>query len=127
MNAQGGSIVLISSTAALHGLVNHEAIAAAKGGIVGLVRSAAATYADKRLRFNAVAPGLIATSLTAQLTANEENLRVSKLMHPLGRIGTLKDIVAAILFFLNPDNDWVTGQVLAVDGGLSSAKSRIRL
>lgn len=120
----GGSVVLISSAAAQIGLVNHEAIAAAKAGIIGLARSAAATYANTSLRFNVVAPGLTETPLTEALTKHDVMRKASESMHPLGRIGQPDDIARAIVFFLNPENNWVTGQALAVDGGLSTLKSR---
>ena len=67
---KGGSVVLISSAAAMTGLANHEAIAASKAGIIGLTLSAAATYAPMNLRFNAIAPGLVETSLTSAITGN---------------------------------------------------------
>jgi NAD(P)-dependent dehydrogenase (short-subunit alcohol dehydrogenase family) len=122
----GGSVVLISSTAAQIGLVNHEAISAAKAGIIGLARSAAATYAPLGLRFNVVAPGLTETKLTQSLTQNEVMRKASEQMHPLGRIGLAADIAQAIAFFLAPENNWITGQVLAVDGGLSAIKPRVK-
>lgn len=120
----GGSVVLISSAAAITGFSNHEAIAAAKAGIIGMARSAAATYAPNNLRFNVVAPGLIETKLTQQLTSNSLAKKVSEGMHALGRLGKPTDIARAIQFFLDPHNDWITGQVLAVDGGLSSVRPK---
>lgn len=119
---QGGSIVLLSSAASLEGLAFHEAIAAAKGGINSLTLSAASTYASKKIRVNAVAPGLIQTSLTASLLANPESLQVSEKMHPLGRLGKPVDVAKAVAFLLDPENDWITGQILAIDGGLSRIK-----
>jgi 3-oxoacyl-[acyl-carrier protein] reductase len=124
--AAGGSVVLISSAAAMEGLANHEAIAAAKAGIMGLMRSAAATYAPANLRFNAVAPGLTETSLTASLTANETARKFSESMHALGRLGTADDVARAIVFLLDPANSWITGQVLAVDGGLSRVRPKLK-
>ena len=124
---QGGSVVLIASAAALVGLSNHEAIAAAKAGIIGLAQSAAATYATNNLRFNVVAPGMIDSPLTAQLIKNEAMYHASKAMHALGRIGKPDDIARAILFLLNPTNNWITGQVLAVDGGLSRVRPKIKM
>jgi NAD(P)-dependent dehydrogenase (short-subunit alcohol dehydrogenase family) len=115
----GGSVVLVSSAAAMQGLANHEAIAAAKAGILGLTLSAAATYASSNIRVNAVSPGLIETPLTAALTASPAARAVSESMHALGRIGQPEDVARAILFLLDPVNSFVTGQVLAVDGGLS--------
>jgi 3-oxoacyl-[acyl-carrier protein] reductase len=123
---KGGSVVLVSSAAAMTGFANHEAIAAAKAGIIGLTVSAAASYASSNLRFNAVAPGLTQTPLTASLTANETSKKLSEAMHPLGRLGKPEDVARAIVFLLDPANDWITGQVLAVDGGLSSVRPKIK-
>ncbi len=123
MNA-GGSIVLVSSAAARIGLANHEAIAAAKAGVIGLTLSAAATYGPRRIRVNCVAPGLVRTPMTSRLTANEVSLKASTAMHPLGRIGEPDDVAAAIEWLLNPEQSWVTGQVLGIDGGLGSVRSR---
>lgn len=126
MAEHGGSVVLVSSAAALHGIANHEAIAAAKAGIVGLAMSAAATYASTNLRFNVVAPGLIETKLTQSLTQNPAARKVSENMHALGRLGKPEDVAAAIIFFLQPENNWITGQVLAVDGGLSRVNPKLK-
>jgi len=122
----GGSLVLVSSAAALAGLANHEAIAAAKAGVVGLALSAAASYASQNLRVNAVAPGLTRTRLTASLTSTEQSRKVSEAMHALGRLGEPDDVARAVVFLLDPANDWVTGQVLAVDGGLSHVRPKTR-
>ena len=119
----GGSVVLMSSSAASIGLSNHEAIAAAKGGIEGLVRSAAMSYAAKRIRVNAIAPGLVQTALTQRVWSNPRSAEVSLGMHPLGRFGEPEDIARGILFLADPRNDWVTGQVLQIDGGLGSLKA----
>ena len=122
----GGSVVLISSAAALAGFANHEAIAAAKAGIIGLTLSAAATYASSNIRVNAVAPGLTETPLTSALTSNETTRKFSESMHALGRLGKAEDVARAIVFLLDPANDWITGQVLAVDGGLSKVRPKMR-
>ncbi len=124
---EGGAVVLISSAAALVGIANHEAIAAAKAGIIGLAQSAASTYAHLNLRFNVVAPGMIDTPLTAHLISNPVAFNASKAMHALDRIGTTEDIARAIVFLLNPKNNWITGQVLAVDGGLSRVRPKIKI
>lgn len=123
---QGGSVVLISSAAAMVGLANHEAIAAAKGAIISLARSAAASYASSHLRFNVVAPGLTETALTTDITQNAVARKVSESMHALGRLGHPDDIARAIVFLLDPANDWITGQVLAVDGGLSQVRPKVK-
>ena len=117
------SIVLIASAVATTGIPNHEAIAAAKGGVAALSRSAAATYANKNLRFNSVAPGLVETNLTERIVQNQSALDYSLKMHPLHRVGTPQDIANAVAFLLDPKNSWITGQILGVDGGLASAKT----
>jgi NAD(P)-dependent dehydrogenase (short-subunit alcohol dehydrogenase family) len=124
LRESGGSVVLVSSAAARIGLANHEAIAAAKAGIIGLVRSAAATYAKQRIRFNAVAPGLVRTPLAQGLVASELAEKASVAMHPLGRLGEPEDVARAIAFVLAPAQSWITGQVLGVDGGLADVKAR---
>ncbi len=118
------SVVLISTAATRYGLANHDAIAAAKGGIESLVRSSAASYAAKGLRINCVAPGLVDTPLSERITSNEQSLKASVAMHALGRIGHTSDIVSAVVWFLDSQQSWVTGQTLGVDGGLGSVKSR---
>lgn len=125
MRSGGGSIVLMSSAVAQRGMINHEAIAAAKAGIVGLAQSAAATYARYNIRVNCVAPGLTRTPLTTTFTTNDASLKASTALHPLGRIGEPRDIASAIAWLLDPEQSWVTGQVLAVDGGLSSVQPRL--
>ncbi len=125
--SQGGSVVLVSSAAAMEGLANHEAIAAAKAGVIGLTLSAAATYAGMNLRFNAVAPGLVVTPLTSALTGSETSRKYSEAMHALGRLGQPDDVARAIVFLLDPANNWITGQVLAVDGGLSRVRPKMKV
>jgi NAD(P)-dependent dehydrogenase (short-subunit alcohol dehydrogenase family) len=122
LKAEGGSVVLVSSAAARVGLANHEAIAAAKAGIMGLVLSAAATYARQKIRFNAVAPGLVRTPLAAGLVASELAEKASIGMHPLGRLGEPGDVARAIVWLLDPAQSWVTAQVIGVDGGLADVK-----
>lgn len=119
----GGSVVLVSTVAASLGLPQHEAIAAAKGGVEGLVRAAAASYAGRGLRINAVAPGLVDTPLAARITSNPKALESSRARHPLGRIGTPDDIAAPIEWLLDPATSWVTGQVIGVDGGMSTVRA----
>lgn len=124
MPPAGGSIVLVSSAAARIGLPNHEAVAAAKAGVEGLVRAAAASYARRKIRVNAVAPGLVRTPLTASITGNETALKYSRLLHALGRIGEPEEVASAICWLLDPAQSWVTGQVFRVDGGLSVLVAR---
>ena len=124
MQRTGGSIALVSSVAARLGLANHEAIAAAKGGVQSLALSAAATYAPRGIRVNVVAPGLVDTPLAARITGNEAARKASEAMHPLGRIGQPGDVARALAWLLDPVQSWVTGQILGVDGGLGSLRAR---
>lgn len=124
LKGEGGSVVLVSSAAARVGLANHEAIAAAKAGIIGLVLSAAATYAKQKVRFNAVAPGLVRTPLSKGLLSSELAEKASVGMHPLGRLGEPEEVAAAIDWFLDPAQGWITGQVLGIDGGLADIRGR---
>jgi NAD(P)-dependent dehydrogenase (short-subunit alcohol dehydrogenase family) len=124
MRKSGGSVVLVSSAAARIGLANHEAVAAAKAGVIGLTLSAAATYAAHGIRVNAVAPGLVDTPMTKRITSNEALLNASLAMHALGRIGSPDDVASAIEWLLRPESSWITGQVVGVDGGLAAAIAR---
>lgn len=124
LRRHGGSIVLVSSAAASVGLANHEAIAAAKGGVEGLVRSAATTYAHNGIRVNAVAPGLIDSKMSRKIVDNPRALEASLAFHPLGRIGRADEVASLIDWFLGPDGEWVTGQVWGLDGGLARLKAR---
>jgi 3-oxoacyl-[acyl-carrier protein] reductase len=123
----GGAVVLLSSAAAMQGIANHEAIAAAKGGVIALAKSAAATYAGQNLRFNVVAPGLTATKLTAKITGNETALKFSTAMHALGRVGKAEDVAQMVEFLLSDKATFITGQVIGVDGGLSNLQPKIKI
>lgn len=127
MKRDGGSLVFVSSAAAQTGMANHEAIAAAKAGVEGLVRSAAATYANRGLRVNAIAPGLVKSNMTRPLWEKESSADVSRSMHAVGRLGEPEDIASALCWLLNPENNWVTGQVLGVDGGLARVLPRQKM
>lgn len=126
MRATGGSIVLAASAAAQTGIANHEAIAAAKGGIIAMVRSAAATYGANGVRVNAVAPGLTRATMTAKLVENEAQAEASRRMHVLGRLGEPEDVASLVAWLMDPANSWVTGQTIGVDGGLGQAHPRPR-
>lgn len=126
MQAKAGSIVLVSSAAATHGFPNHEAIAAAKAGVIGLTLSASATYASYGVRVNCVAPGLTRTGLAGPILGNELALKASQSMHALGRIGEADEVARAIVWLLDSEQSWVTGVTLPVDGGLGRVFSKRR-
>lgn len=117
-----GSIVLFSTAAATAGIPNHEAIAAAKAGITGLTRSAAATYASRNIRVNCIAPGLTDSSMSSQLLGNEASRKASEAMHALGRIGNPEDFTEAIRWLLGKGSSWVSGETIHIDGGLSTLR-----
>ena len=121
--APNSSVVLMSSAAARIGLANHEAIAAAKAGIIGLTQSAAATYAAKGIRFNCVAPGLVRTELSSKITSNPASEKASLSLHPLKRLGEPADIAPLIEFLLSDLSSWISGQTIAADGGLADLKT----
>ena len=116
--------MLCATAAARTGFANHEAIAAAKGGVIGLTLSAAATYAPRNIRVNGVAPGRVDTPLSVRITSYEAAMKASAAMHALGRIGRADDVASGIAWLLDPENSWVTGQILGIDGGLGTVRSR---
>ncbi|MEM1186271.1 MAG: SDR family oxidoreductase [Planctomycetota bacterium] len=122
--AKSGSIVLLSSCAARTGLVAHEAIAAAKGAVIGLTQSAAASLAPSGVRVNCVAPGLVDTPMAERLTKSEAARKASEALHPLGRLGVAEDTAPVIDWLLGPESAWTTGQVIGVDGGLAAIKGK---
>ena len=115
----GGSIVLFASAAAEIGIQNHEAIAAAKAGVIGLARAAAATYAPNNIRVNVVSPGLTRTELTRRIWDNPTSAAASTQLHALNRLGRPEEIASLVAWLLDPENSWTTGQVIGIDGGLS--------
>lgn len=117
------ALAYVSTSAAHVGLPNHEAISAAKAGLEGLVRAAASTYASRGVRVNAVAPGLVRTPLAARITGSEAALRTSTALHPLGRIGEPDDVARVLELLTDPANSWLTGQVIGVDGGMSTLRT----
>ena len=127
MRKGGGSIVLMSSAAALTGLPNHEAIASAKAAVAALARSAAATYASNGVRVNAVAPGMVRTPLSRPVLESDVAEKASIAMHPLNRLGEPEDIASAVAWLLNPAQRWVSGTVLQPDGGLANLRGRVKV
>lgn len=119
------ALAFCSSIAGSTGLANHEAISAAKGGLEAMVRSAAASLATRKIRINAVAPTLTRTPLAAPIVSNELSLKASVAMIPAGRINEPDDVAAALSFLCSDDSGMINGQILAVDGGMGSLRTRV--
>ncbi len=116
------SIVLFSTVAVGTGMPFHASIAGAKGAVEGLVRSLAAEFAP-RIRVNAVAPSLTDTRLAGSLLADDAKRKAAAQRHPLKRTGVPADSAAAALFLLDSTASWITGQVVAVDGGMGAVRT----
>ena len=115
------SVVLFSTVAVGQGMPMHASIAAAKGAVEGLVRSLAAEWAP-RVRVNAIAPALTDTALAARLLATPEKRSALAARYPLERLGAPADAAALARFLLSEESGWITGQVIGVDGGLSTLR-----
>lgn len=116
-----GSIVLFSTVAVQTGLPFHASIAGAKGAVEGLTRSLAAEFSPE-IRVNCLALSLTDTPLAANLLSSEEKRKASAERHPLKRIGDPAEVAKAAAFFAGSESGFVTGQVLQIDGGLSTLK-----
>jgi NAD(P)-dependent dehydrogenase (short-subunit alcohol dehydrogenase family) len=118
---EGASVVLISSVAATTGMPFHASVAAVKAALEGFARSLAAEWAPK-IRVNVVAPSLTLTPMAEKLTNSPEKIEAGAQRHPLKRLGNPSDLSNAITFLLGEESAWMTGQVLAVDGGMGKLK-----
>ncbi len=121
---KNGSAIFFSSIAGTKGLSNHEAISAAKAGVEGFARSAAATYAKDNLRVNTIAPSIMYSNMSNKILSSDIAIDISKNMHPIPKIGDVNDILPVVTWLLSDDSKWVTGQTIHVDGGLSTLKPR---
>ncbi len=119
---QPASVVLFSTVAVGQGLPMHASIAAAKGAVEGLTRSLAAEWAPK-IRVNCVAPALTETPLASRFFASAETREAMAAKYPLARTGLPQDPAAVARFLLSPESGWITGQVIGVDGGMSTLRS----
>ncbi len=120
--ADGSSIVLFSTVAVKLGMPFHASIAAAKGAVEGLAKSLAAELAASKIRVNVIAPSLTDTALASQLLSSPEKREAAAKRHPLQRTGTANEMAKMVAFLLNEDNNWITGQIIGVDGGMGSLK-----
>ena len=120
--SENASVVAFSTVAVSQGMPYHASVAAAKGAMEGLVRSLAAEYAANHIRFNCIAPSLVNTPLASQFTKSSVKLEAISKRHPLNRIGEADELASLVKFLVGDDSSWMTGQVLNIDGGLSSIK-----
>ncbi|WP_062059332.1 SDR family NAD(P)-dependent oxidoreductase [Aquimarina longa] len=118
-NSDQASLVFFSTVAVKVGMPFHTSIAAAKGAIEGFAKALAAEYAPQ-FRVNVIAPSLTDTSLAKRLLNNEKKKEMMNNRHPMKRVGKAEDIANIAQFLLSDDSSWVTGQVIGVDGGMST-------
>ena len=116
------SVVLFSTVAVGQGMPMHSSVAAAKGAVEGLVRSLAAEWAPK-VRVNAIAPALVDTPLVERMLNAPEKREAMDARYPLKRVGTAGDAAALARFLLSDESSWITGQVLGLDGGMSTLRA----
>jgi len=121
LKAGKGSIVLISSVAVQQGFSFHAQVAVSKGAIEGLTRALAAEFAPT-IRVNCIAPSLTDTPLASKLLSSDQKREANAARHPLKRVGTADDIANAVDYLLSDASSWMTGQVLKVDGGMSTIR-----
>jgi NAD(P)-dependent dehydrogenase (short-subunit alcohol dehydrogenase family) len=123
LKAGQGAVVLFSSVAARAGFPNHSVIGPVKAAVEGLTAALAAELAPA-VRVNCIAPSLTRTVMAAPLTGNATMAKAIAAQHPIPRLGEPEDAAALAAFLLGPESGWITGQVIGVDGGRSSIRSR---
>ncbi len=119
--SEHASVVVFSTVAVQMGLPFHTQVSASKGAIEGLTKALSAEWAPS-IRVNCIAPSLTDTPLAAQLLNTDEKKSANALRHPLKKIGTAGDIANMAAFLLSEKASWITGQVMHVDGGMSTIK-----
>lgn len=119
--SESASIVLFSTVAVQHGFNFHSQVSTSKGALEGLTRALAAEFAPK-IRVNCIAPSLTDTPLASKLLSTDEKKAANAQRHPLKKIGQAEDLAQMAAFLLSDKAGWVSGQVIAVDGGMSTLK-----
>lgn len=125
--ARRGSMVFVSTVAAVRGIPNHEAISAAKAGLDGMMRSAAASLANRSVRLNTVAPALVETPLSSPFISSEQAREAVQRMNPMGAILDPDAVSSLIAWLLSDDARHVSGQTYGVDGGLAALTQRPKM
>ncbi|HXT07625.1 MAG TPA: SDR family NAD(P)-dependent oxidoreductase [Roseiarcus sp.] len=126
LRGRNGVILNMASGLGLVGMAKQAAYTAAKAGIIGLTRQMAAEYGPDGVRVNAVAPGLIETPATADRLANDADYRASNIgSMPLMRAGQPSEVASAAAFLCSDDASFITGQILAIDGGMTATRVRL--
>ena len=119
--AEQASVLLFSTVAVQQGFTFHSMVSSSKGAIEGLTRALAAEWAPK-IRVNAIAPSLTDTPLAERLLNSEQKMEANAQRNPMKRVGLAEDSAAMGAFLLSDESTWISGQVLSVDGGMSSLK-----
>lgn len=120
--SQQASILLFSTVAVQQGMGFHSSVATSKGAIEGLTRSLAAEFAPE-IRVNCIAPSVTDTPLSQRLLSSDEKKEASGKRHALNRVGSTKDIAEMATFLISDKASWITGQVIGIDGGMSTLRS----
>ena len=121
-STEASSVVFYSTVAVQTGMPFHSSISASKGAIEGLTRSLAAEFAPK-IRVNAIAPSIVDTPLASKFLNNDVKMEKANERHPLGRIGTAKELADVTAFLLGDQSSWMTGRILQIDGGIGNLKT----
>lgn len=120
--SSSASVVLFSTVAVQVGMPYHASIAVSKGAVEALTKSLAAEYASK-IRFNCIAPSLTDTPLAGRLLSSPEKKVANGERHPMKRVGEASDLAEMAAFLLGEKSSWITGQIMHVDGGMSTLKT----
>jgi NAD(P)-dependent dehydrogenase (short-subunit alcohol dehydrogenase family) len=120
--SDAASVLFFSTVAVQTGFNFHTQVGTSKGAIEGLTKSLAAEWAPK-IRVNAIAPSITNTPLTAKLLNSDDKIAANAARHPLKKVGLPEDIANAASFLLSEESSWITGQIISVDGGISSIKN----